>query len=109
MNNHRIAFALVLATAFGVGTALAAPEDWLQYFFWGAGLVSLVFGSLAAASARDQAESTASPAAKLVLWFVVGTERPMARVKDMEAVMFFCGALAFLAGLTIGAFGAVHA
>lgn len=108
MNNSRIAFALAVATAVGAGTAFVVPAGWLQYCFWGTGLAALVFGSLAAASARDVEESNAGPAAKLFLWLVIGTDRPAARIKDLEAVVFFCGALAFLAGLTLGAFGAVH-
>jgi len=108
MNNRRIAFALALTTAVGAGAANAVPEGWLQYCFWGTALAVLVFGSLAAASAREVAESNTGPAARLLLWLVIGTDRPAAHIKDMGALVCFCGALAFLAGLTLGAFGAVH-
>lgn len=109
MYKRRVLIALATTTMLGAGTALAVPGDWLSYFFWGAGLAALIFGSLAAASAQDgKRESNSGSAARVVLWFAVGTDRPTARVMDMEALVFFCGSLAYLAGLTVGAFGAVH-
>jgi len=109
MDKRRALFALATTTVLGAVTALAVPGDWLSYFFWGAGLAALIFGALAGASAQEgKREPNTGAAARLVLWLAVGTDRPTARVTDMEALVFFCGSLAYLAGLTIGAFGAVH-
>ena len=108
MDKRHIVIALATATLLGVGTALAAPGDWLGYFFLGAGFAALVFGSLAAASAKDKPEPGPGSAAKIALWLTLGTDRPMAGIADIQALICFFGALAFLVGLTIGAFGAVH-
>ena len=109
MNKPRVLIALFATAALGAGTALAVPADWLSYFFYGGALAALIFGSLAAASSQENnQESNSGTAARITLWFVVGTDRPMAQVTDMEALIYFCGSLAYLAGLTVGAFGAVH-
>ena len=106
---HRIAIAFTLVASLGAGTALLVPSEWLGYCFWGAVLAALIFGSLAAASAKSNPKADLRPTAKVVLWLAIGTDRPTAPRAGMEALIYFFGALAFLAGLTLGAFGAVHA
>jgi hypothetical protein len=108
MDNRRVSIALATTTVLGAGTALYVPNDWLSYFFWGAGLAALIFGALAGASAQEGKHGPETGAAtRLVLWFAISTDRPMAKVMDMEALVFFFGSLAYLAGLTIGTFSAV--
>lgn len=108
MGNRRSLIAFTTAVLLGAGTALAVPDDWLGYCFWGAGLAALVFGSLAAASVKDKPDAGPGTAAKVALWLTVGTDRPTVRITDAQALICFFSALAFLVGLTLGAFGAVH-
>jgi hypothetical protein len=110
MNKSRIAQSLALAAIVGGIIPFVIPSGWLSYVFSGAVVVLLVLAALAAGSADDsQAEMHSGSPGRFVLWLIIGTERPTAKVKDMQALILFYLAIAFLAGLAIGAFGAVHA
>lgn len=110
MGSGRVIKALAVAFVVGFATPQATPDGWLVYFFWGAGLCAFVFACLAAGSAQDHEQSPPkSLAIRAVLWSVIGTDRPSARLADKMALLLFFAALSYLVGLTIGAFVAVGA
>ena len=105
MNKRRLFFALVSLVAAGAVTPWLIPDDWLSYAFYACALFLLIFGTLAAGSAENRGSTNFG----LVSWLVIGTSRPLAKVKDPQALAFFFLTLAYMVGLTIGAFAAIRA
>ncbi|HXA47506.1 MAG TPA: hypothetical protein VNW52_07740, partial [Burkholderiaceae bacterium] len=79
-------------------------SDWFVYVLNTCLLGLLIFGVLAASSAKRKEPDGLG----LLLWFVIGTYRPTAKINDPEALALFFLIVTYLAGFTIGAFGAVH-
>lgn len=109
MTKNRIALALVLAAITGGVIPYVVPAAWLGNILLGALVVTLAFCGLAAGSAQESNSAGRSASAvRVILWLVIGTDQPTAKVKDMQALVLFFAAIAFLVGFAIGAFGAVH-
>ncbi|RTL23861.1 MAG: hypothetical protein EKK52_02950 [Burkholderiales bacterium] len=104
MNRNRAALVLAVAAMAGGLAPFGVPSAWLGDVLLGGLLVTLVFGSLAAMSAREPEDQASTPLQRIAAWLVVGTERPMARVSDPLALLLFFAGVAFLAGLAVGTF-----
>ena len=85
-------------------TPCLVPNEWLKYVLWACLGGLLLFSSLAAGSAQDDQTKSRS----MLLWLVIGTDRPTAKIRDHQALALFFLTLAYLGGFTIGTFGAVH-
>lgn len=94
----------VAAIAGGI-TRWLIPNDWFPYVLGACMVGLLIFGALAAGSEYRKEPDPLGP----IWWFVIGTDRPMAKIKDPEALALFFLILAYLAGFTVGVFAAIHA
>lgn len=95
---------LEIAGAVVAGTLLARllPVGDFGYALLAAGALTLLAAFLAAASARG--DLSRRMGTQLVLFLVLGTNRPSVRIADTPALRLFLLGAAVLAGLLLGVF-----
>jgi hypothetical protein len=88
-----------------VAFSLAAPIDWFLYAFLGACGLALLAAMACSIDAKDSKPLT--PGQQILSYFVLGTERPQARIPESNTVVAFqcCAVLAvgLVAGMLIRA------
>ncbi len=103
MNLPNFRVRLLLASAVvGVGFSLLAPADWLLYAFLAACGLALIAAIACSVDARDT--KPLSPGQQVVSYFVLGTERPKARIPEGNAVVAFQCLAVLAASLVLGMF-----
>ena len=106
MRNKRFLFTLVATAITGFVTPWLVPQAWLSHILVPCIVLGLVWGVLAANSARG---GELSPGLGALSWLVLGTERPAAEVADTRALALFWITLLYAASFSVGAFAAVLA
>jgi hypothetical protein len=106
MRNKRFLFTLVAIAITGFVTPWLVPQAWLSYILMTCTVLGLVWGVLAANSARGGELSLGLGA---LSWLVLGTERPAAEVADTRALTLFWITVLYAGSFSVGAFAAVIA
>jgi hypothetical protein len=78
---------LLGSTVLGVGCSLLAPADWFLYAFLGACGLALIAAMACSIDAKDSNPLT--PGQQVVSYFLLGTDRPRARIPESNAVVAF--------------------
>jgi hypothetical protein len=106
MRNKRFLFTLVAIAITGFVTPWLVPQAWLSYILATCIVLGLVWGVLAANSARG---GELGPGLGALSWLVLGTERPAAEVADRRALALFWITVLYAVSFCVGAFAAVLA
>jgi len=105
MTKKRLIWIYAAAGTAGGITPFIVPEDWFGYVLATCLIGMLVFAALA----RGSVEPKEPEASGLLLSFLIGTDRPLAKLNDPVALALFFLFVTYLAGFTVGAFAAVRA
>ncbi|VTU28588.1 hypothetical protein SRS16CHR_04296 [Variovorax sp. SRS16] len=106
MKNKRLFFTQVTIAVTGLVTPWLVPQAWLSYILVTCLVLGLVWGVLAAISARG---GDLSPGLGALSWLVLGTEKPAAEVADTRALTLFWITVLYAGSFSVGAFAAVLA
>ena len=106
MRNKSFLFTLVAIAITGFVTPWLVPQAWLSYILVTCFVFGLVWGVLAAISARG---GELSPGLGALSWLVLGTERPAAEMTDKRALTLFWITVLYAGSFSVGTFAAVIA